>query len=247
MKSLLLTQFYQLKKISLWQKCFVVLLVFNFALLILGILNGQTVSQALVSGNGFVLYGCQFPGMFVFMAISELVGRDYQDRTISQHLATGHTRGQIFSSYIIFGSLIGVLGGLLLLLIPVVVLDVFCEWGNAVTFEAVVGRMLLTFFPMLRLACVANFLCYLFRNSYTTMAVGCIGIYIEVIIGLETEVKEPFFMSMRTLNQIFTMHLGDAGSSLDVGLLRNTIGYSLVFVIIFLLAGYWNLKKDDMR
>lgn len=258
MKNVIKAQVYQIKKDKLIWGVFLLLLFIQYTNMIGEMDFGDLGSACLyAAGNAsqMVLYCMMFAGV----AVGQICGVDFTDKTTNYELMSGHTRKQVYFGRAVLSILVGVTAVLILSAFPVLIASIQYGWGTAMRLEGVVLRWLLLVFPVFRIVCEMIFMSFLVKNPYVTMFFGFItamgGVMLtEMFAGNDTVLLGVFNIKMLCSFTSWSSYSIVDGHSLVVydsafaaGDVIRTIFGSSVIGMAFLIIGYIYFQKDDLN
>ncbi len=207
--------------------------------------------------------------IFIFLLLScffacYICGLDFNDKTINYELMAGHSRKSVFWSRVIVSLIVVLVGGLLLIVVPVGGVTLFLGWGKNITFSAVVLRFGLSLLALMRMSCFLIFLTFLIRNAYFAMVAGymlnifCLmgSLILSEIRSLDFELT--YHLSLTNLMELLTfdnykmgfidgkdamVFIADTEPSLIIG----TVASSLIMSAVWLTLGYLVFRKRDIH
>lgn len=259
MKNIIKAQFYQLRHDKLIKILFLVLLFLQITNMF-GELD-YSAEAAITAGSYFVNHGSYFvfmAALFGMIWTSQVCGEDFIDKTANYELMAGHKRSEVYFGRVILSVIGGLLGGIVLFTIPVAIVSMMFGFGNDVMPKAVICRLILSVFPMLRMICEVVFIVYVIKNPYIAMFCSVLISLFGQNISMFLEKANSVFLGITNLNGILTFETYSTYSaltlekyyiyngSLDMGYMMETIISSIVIGGIFLLLGYVFFKKDDL-
>ncbi len=258
MKNIVKSQFYQIVREKIIWYMLVVALLMQTSMFMLPIwLENEEATSAgeFFADQGYALIF--FPVFFLVVAVGQICGIDFLDKTNHYEVLGGHRRYEVYLGRVIPALLVGGLGGLLLTLLPVVLYTVMFGWGTKIPLGAVVLRFIILLFPFLRLVCEFVFITFLVKNPYVMMGVGY-AVFIA-IMGL-TEILNAFnvFLGITNMMQLLVVDKwitfglgGDLNyiyeAPLSAGVIVQTILASVVFGVGSLYLGYVYFKNNDLN
>lgn len=258
MKNIVKSQFYQIvREKIIWYMLVVALLMQTMMFMLPIWLENEEATSAgeFFADQGYALIF--FPVFFLVVAVGQICGIDFLDKTNHYEVLGGHRRYEVYLGRVIPALLVGGLGGLLLTLLPVVLYTVMFGWGTKIPPGAVVLRFIILLFPFLRLVCEFVFITFLVKNPYVMMGVGY-AVFIA-IMGL-TEILNAFnaFLGITNMMQLLVVDKwitfglgGDLNyiyeTPLSAGVIVQTILASVVFGVGSLYLGYVYFKNNDLN
>lgn len=258
MKNIVKSQFYQIvREKIIWYMLVVALLMQTIMFMLPIWLENEEATSAgeFFADQGYALIF--FPVFFLVVAVGQICGIDFLDKTNHYEVLGGHRRYEVYLGRVIPALLVGGLGGLLLTLLPVVLYTVMFGWGTKIPLGAVVLRFIILLFPFLRLVCEFVFITFLVKNPYVMMGVGY-TVFIAAM-GL-TEILNAFnaflgitnMMQLLVVDKWITFGLGGDLNyiyepPLSAGVIVQTILASVVFGVGSLYLGYVYFKNNDLN
>ncbi|MBR6664448.1 MAG: hypothetical protein IKL22_01875 [Lachnospiraceae bacterium] len=258
MKNIVKSQFYQIiREKILWYMLVVALFMQTLMFMLPIWLENEEATSAgeffAEQGNGLIF----FPLFFLIVAVGQICGTDFLDKTNHYEVLGGHRRHEVYLGRVIPALLVGGLGSLLLSVLPVVLYTIMFGWGTKIPLGAVLLRFIMLLFPFLRLVCEFVFITFLVKNPYVMMGVGYL-VFIA-IMGL-SEILNAFnaFLGITNMMQLLVVEKwvtfglgGDLNyiyeAPLNAGVIVQTILASVVFGVGSLYLGYIYFKNNDLN
>ncbi len=258
MKNIVKSQFFQIiREKILWYMLVVALFMQTLMFMLPIWLENEEATSAgeFFADNEYGLI--LFPIFFLVVAVGQICGIDFLDKTNHYEVMGGHRRHEVYLGRVIPALLVGGLGGLILTILPVVLYTMMYGWGTKIALGPVVLRLVLLLFPFLRLVCEFVFLTFLVKNPYVMMGVGY-GVFMA-IMGL-SEILNSFnaFLGITNMMQLLVVEKwvtfglgGDLNyiyeAPLGAGVIVQTILASVVFGGGALYLGYIYFKNNDLN
>lgn len=230
---------------------------------VMGAVGGDTLQQVTPSFYFAtqlmaIIYVITCFGMIILAC--NLVAGDAGDKTMNYEIMAGHSRTKIFVARMMAGFLWGTVLVLLLTLLPLGYLNLAYGWGLETDPEEVMLRCLLVFFPTLRFCAFSMMTASIMRSAgkgiavsyvaYLALAMGTSMLQelFQVTITYQTSMTNAAFLLVSTNSRNVVMD-GRTVALYDTAvtpeMICNTIGYSLLFTVIYLIIAYINFKKRD--
>jgi len=258
MKNIVKSQFYQIiREKLLWYMLVVALLMQTLMFLLPVWLDNEevTVAGEFFADNGYGLI--VFPVFFLVVAVGQICGIDFLDKTNHYEVLGGHRRHEVYLGRVIPALLVGGLGGMLLTVLPVVLYTIMFGWGTKLAWGPVVLRFIMLLFPFLRLVCEFVFITFLVKNPYVMMGVGY-AVFMAIMFLSEILNSLNAFLGITNMMQILVVEKwvtfglgGDLNyiyeASLSAGVVWQTILASVVFGVGSLYLGYIYFKNNDLN
>lgn len=260
MKSILKSQFYQMKLPYIWKKLLPILLVFNFLIIYVNVVldeGFEGLSEFVVGGE----YGnlLSFVVIFIVIATAEICGNDFADRTINHELLSGHSRKDVFWGRAVAAIGVSLISALFLMIIPLVAFAAMGYWGDAITLTGMVLRVVLCMFPLMKVSCEMILLTCIVKNGLLASVIGFVVTVIVGVIGGMKALGCPYLISGSNLLKLFrfdgwsTYRMKDLKefavyeSMVDSKDAVLTIIISILAGALFLWIGYKFFEKDDLK
>lgn len=258
MKNIVKSQFYQIiREKMLWYMLVVALLMQTLMFLLPIWLDNEEATSAgeFFAGNGYGLI--VFPVFFLVVAVGQICGIDFLDKTNHYEVLGGHRRYEVYLGRVIPALLVGGLGGLLLSVLPVVLYTILFGWGTKIALGTVVFRFVMLLFPFLRLVCEFVFITFLVKNPYIMMGVGYV-VFIAIMGLSEVLNASNAFLGITNMLQLLLVEEwitfglgGDLNyiyeAPLSAGVIAQTVLASVVFGVGSLYLGYVYFKNNDLN
>lgn len=197
-------------------------------------------------------------------------GADFSDKTLYHELLAGRRRSTVFFGRLIPGAAVSILGTMLLLALPVAFLALLNGWGNAIPVSAAVTRLLLMFFPLLRLYCVQVLITFAVKNQIAGFSVSMLPVFALFTLGSTNAAQMSNMKILKTLSGnpylLSPINCGflakfDAWATYGIDLIQHytyypalsasaialTITVSLVMCAVYLLVAYHYFRTDDLN
>ena len=159
------------------------------------------------------------------------------------------------------GILVGSVFSTILCIVPLIVGIIVDGWGGALVLSDVIIRILLLFFPMLRLAAFLALITFLAKNQYVMMASGFV-----IMMGcslLQTVITDSKNIFISIFNMALLLSFDSWSiynldpvkglvtynsyvSTVTPELVIGTITASLVMTAFYLFMGYALFRRDDL-
>ena len=213
------------------------------------------------------MVGTQLLGMifaFSFVGITiiscKAMGMDGSDKTINYEIMSGHRRFKIFAGRTIAGIMWGTVLILIIDSIPVLVFYLANGWGKETDPLDIIFRMLLLFFPILRLSAFGMMLASVFSSAGKGIAAGFGAFMITDIIesvlaeGLDFKTDYVFgFINILSLlipqNSREFIIDGKPVTVFETAvtgkMIYMTVLASLFFTVLYLTVSYILFRKKD--
>lgn len=258
MKNIVKSQFYQIVREKIIWYMLVVALLMQTLMFILPIwLDNEEATSAgeffANNGYGFIT----FPVFFLVVAVGQICGMDFLDKTNHYEVLGGHHRHEVYLGRVIPAILVGGGGALFLSILPILLYTIMFGWGTKLALGPILLRFILLLFPFLRLVCEFVFITFLVKNPYVMMGVGYL-VFIA-IMGLP-EILNAFnaFLGITNMMQLLVVEKwvtfglgGDLNyiyeAPLSAGVIWQTILASVVFGVGSLYLGYIYFKNNDLN
>ncbi len=260
MKNIMRAQLLQLRKDKMIRFIFIGILAVSA--MIVWMLVDSIPADSMLTGGEEAVFGLNMfqllAQFFLFLFTAQACGADFMDKTCNYDIMSGHTRREVFFGRAIPAVIIGTLGTMLLIALPVVFQVVLLGgWGDKVSFADMLMRFLLMAFPIARVICEFIFLTFIIKNPYIVMGISYVSC---LLLGMNVPVTTDhcFVLGMSNMNYITII---DQWSSFGLGgdlfyiyetgitaeLAVPTILVSLIIGAAALLLGYTFFKNDDMH
>ena len=195
---------------------------------------------------------------FMYLFTAQACGVDFTDKTMNYEIMAGHTRREVYFGRVIPTIIIGTVGTMLLMVLPIVAdVIIMGGWGDKVNFTDILLRHLLMIFPIARVICEFIFLTFIIKNPYIVMGISYVAC---ILLGMNvpTTTDHCFVLGMTNINAIAVINEwqsfglgGDLHYIYETGLSADfvipTIIVSVIIGAIALLLGYTFFKNDDMH
>lgn len=263
MKNIIKAQLYQLLRSSIIYKTFLCLVVFQIAIFVVARrsvleLEGRAFSAGNSLADGGYIIMC-FALVFAIIVTGHICGADFVDKTTNYELLTGHLRRDAYFGRALLSMLVGMIGSIILIIIPIAWLCVMDGWGNEMDLGKALLRLILCLFPIWRIICEFVFLTYVVKNPYLVMIGGTlVSIFSVTALPVLTEGNLSFlglgnlsqlmnFTAWQTFALVGEKEIIIYDASLAAGDVISTILLSVVIGGLFLWLGYFFFKKDDLN
>ncbi len=195
---------------------------------------------------------------FLYLFTAQACGADFVDKTMNYEIMSGHTRREVYFGRVVPALVIGTLGTMLLMALPIVVeVIILGGWGDKVSFTDMLLRFLLMAFPIARMICEYIFLTFVIKNPYIVMGISYV---LCIVLGINIPMTRDhcFVLGMSNLNAITIIDdwesFGLGGdmhyiyeTALSADFVLPTIIVSVVVGAVALLLGYTFFRNDDMH
>lgn len=248
--------------------------VFAVAFLAVIFLEGTANTDNPVRASDFLCgsYG-QMAGFFLILlciVAGFANGADFSDKTLYHELLAGRRRSAVFFGRLIPGAVISVFGTMILLALPIAFLALCNGWGNAIPVSAAVQRLLLMFFPLLRLYCAQVLITFAVKNQIAGFAVSMLPVFALFSLGSTNAAAMSGMKILRTLSSspylLSPINCGylakfDSWATYGIDLIQHytyypalsvsaialTVTVSLVMCAVYLLVAYHYFHTDDLN
>ena len=196
--------------------------------------------------------------LFIGVIIGFLSGQDFGDKVINYEMMSGNSRKTIILARGLFGIVVTATALTLVSFVPIIVGNIFFEWGDSLRLSDVVVRQLLFFFPFLRLSAFIICIMFIFKNQYVVMASGY---FLLMFVNLVKAFPKSFYSSFSNL-ELLTSYKGwhiynidpaegiveysSFNSSLDFRMVFGTITVSIIMTAFYLMLAYAVFRHDDV-
>lgn len=242
----------------------------NFIIIVLIAFTGLILLMLLTDGAAEMTGAEYFTGamgenaimivtMNVFM-ITRIIAQDYNDKTINYEMLTGHSRKEVYWGRVITALIWGVLGCMVVMLLPLLLITLLNGWGNSADAIESWLRIGLSIFPLLRLSCLSIMLSTIMKNSFKgliisfVMTEGAVLIHtlLEELLNISLTFQLGFsnIMSLLVITNAKEQFVDGksvmmSDTSLTLRMILGTILISLIVGGIYLMIGYLSMRKAD--
>lgn len=258
MNSIVKSQLYDLRKTKM---PFIILILICIVELIfcLGNMNfdGRDVASTYISTSSGVYIPWALTVGICFVGM--VCGKDYHDKTINYEIMNGHSRKEVYLGRALVGVIGGTIGTALALAIPIFVAQLIIPIGDGLSNKVLIGRFLLSLFPIARIMCEIVFVTVLVKNQYVTIGIAYFVAILGEMLMMLFETGGFVLLGLNTLSKLFDFvnygayHLADNDSVLlyesyiGVGDVLAVIISSIAFGAVFVFLGYIFFRKDDLK
>ena len=262
MWNLIKAQNYQIKKSNLTYITFLIGIAMAFLPLT------ELTSGGLENTSGG-LYALSFlaiiPLVFIIFSIllgSKIFAGDMADKTINYELLSGHSREEVFFSRCILAFGWGLLGSIIITVLPLILMGLILGWGKEVILEEFICRYLLILLCAVRYLSEIILIAVIVRNSIISSVLGYVLIGISTILAMLLEeflgtkpghifvgyeIEELGAVSNSQLLIVDGEKIRQYMLTLDSRFIAGSITTNVVAVIVFLLLSYVMFRKWDMK
>ncbi|MGN0436946.1 MAG: hypothetical protein ACI4F4_00360 [Lachnospiraceae bacterium] len=257
MKNIIKAQIYQLKRDKLLKIIFLVVLFMQITNIFGYVMGEQNVTaDVYLIQNG--VYVSLLALLFGMLFTSQVCGSDFVDKTTNYELLSGHKRSEVYFGRTIISVIGGLLGTMLLLLLPLLLFSLIYGFGSEITISQAMIRIALFIFPAFRMICEMIFFVYIFKNSYFAMIISGLIFFVSQNLMMFLKKVDSLFLASTNITGLFSFETYQTYSavtleqyyiyngSLTASYVAGTIVSSIVFGMIFLLLGYVFFQKDDI-
>lgn len=195
--------------------------------------------------------------MFIMLNTCWICTMDFGDKTANYELMTGHTRFEMFSARITASLITGILGFLMLFIVPTAVAAIIWEWGSCIYLHDMIFRWLLLIFPAARIIIETAIISFVIRKPQTAFVVVFMGdMLLNVGIQYSGVDSSNFILGMTNLNSLInvdswaTYGLNKIWLTFDptlpASMIAGTIIVSLAASVLFFFIGYTFFRYDDI-
>lgn len=261
MKGIIKSQLYKLKsdKIIIFSFGAILLIAVCIQFMIYGMIS----YEASIGDSGgeqaifLLMFLSIFSQLFICIFTSQFCGADFLDKTCNYEIMSGHTRAQVYFGRTLPCVIIGTLGAMIIIGIPIALIAVREEWGKLINVGDFLMRYLLMALPIARIISEYIFLSFIIRNPYIIMGISY-GLTILVGVNIPPAQMYSPILGMSNLNMLtgidtytnYTL-MGDCNyiyeTALSSGDILKTITFSLIFIFGSLLLGFAIFKNDDLN
>lgn len=261
MKNIMKAQMLQLRKDKICRFIFIGILAVMFMLTYM-LADMASTNKTLITGGEQAIMMMSMTTVlsqfFMYLFTAQVCGVDFTDKTMNYEIMAGHTRCEVYFGRVIPAVIIGTVGTMLLMALPIVAdVVIMGGWGDKVNFTDMLLRYLLMVFPIVRVICEFIFLTFIIKNPYIVMGISYVAC---ILLGMNvpTTTKHCFVLGMTNINAITVIEEwqsfglgGDLHYIYETGLSADfvipTIIVSVIIGGIALLLGYTFFKNDDMH
>ena len=261
MKNIIKTQLIQIRKDRICRFIFIGILVVMFAIVWMLVDMMAEGPQEVTGGKQAVILISMttvLAQFFMYLFTAQACGIDFMDKTMNYEILSGHTRREVFFGRVIPTLIIGTVGTMFLIALPIVAEVILMGgWGDKVNFTDMLLRYLLMAFPIARIICEFILLTFIIKNPYIVMGISYVAC---IILGMNVPATRDhcFVLGMTNINKITAIEQwtsfglgGDLHYIYETGLSADfvvpTILVSVIIGGIALLLGYTFFKNDDMH
>lgn len=216
----------------------------------------KTASMSMTEDSFFLI---SIPVIFIGIISWSLLGDDIKKGKIESEILKGSSKKRIFLSKVIALTLFSGFVTMLLTLLPVLVVALLYGWGDIVNKSDIVIRVLLMFFPYLRIAAFFGLIVLAFKNLFVTLFTSIAEIVVFGIL-LSPLTRNSYITGYENVMQLFAKSnwtsyefsnkdgfIEIVGSSFSVStpLVLKTISISLLVVLLYFAISFWWFKKVD--
>lgn len=261
MNGIIKSQLYKLKRDKLIVlSFFAILLVAIFTQFMLADMAGGASGVGTSGGEQaiFILtFLSLFSQLFICIFTAQFCGADFLDKTCNYEIMSGHTRAQVYFGRTIPCVIIGTVGALIIIGVPILLISVRTEWGELVNARDFLMRYLLMAFPIARIISEYILLSFIIRNPYIIIGISY-SLIILIIGNIPAAQMYTPILGMSNLNMLVNVEiydnytlLGDCNfvyeTALSSGDIVKTIAFSLIFIFGSLLLGFAFFRNDDIN
>lgn len=200
------------------------------------------------------LMGFLFTGILIAM----ISGDGFADKTSNYEVMSGHSRKSIIIARGLFGAVVTALVLTAASFIPIIVGNIFFDWGDSLRLSDVIIRQLLYFFPLLRISAFTVSMLYIIRNQYITMI---LGYGLIMFVNMVDHINKSYYSAVSNLElltdykgwSIYNLDPVDGiveysayDSSIDPKMVFGTIAVSLVMAAFYLILAYAVFRREDI-
>lgn len=258
MLHLMKSKWYQLTKEKLLWIAFAVTLFLQFTSM-----NGEL-------SDGFSSNVCRFivefgqnmqliAMLFAVVATAIITGGDFMDKTFNYEVLSGHTRAEIFFSKTILSVLVGMVGYIFILVVPVLIAGNIYEFGNELDQAELMIRVWLSAIVTLRIICASICFTYMVKIPYITMGAGFLMFEIGPLLTTFMSDNKSCLLGITCYNRLtefeswMTYTMGNSmniitvyGHKMAGKDFAEIIISTILMGAIMLLVGYSYFKRDDV-
>lgn len=199
----------------------------------------------LMMGGASLTYVFNF--FILAMAVGIIFCEDFKDKTANYEIMRGYSRLKIYLSRGLFAMVTASLMTLLLSFVPLIAGNIAYGWGDMPDLGDFIVRVLLYFFPFMRVAAFLTILSVIIRNQYVIMGIGYFAMdYIIIRSGTDGEcsVLRGLITGFDSVIYLTKYDSNLSHLSLKGGML--TVAVSVVMSAVYLFIGYRVFKRRDI-
>lgn len=215
----------------------------------------RTASESVASGGLGMMTLIIGPLIAIITGI--ICADDFTDKTINHELISGKMRMQSFFGRAVLAVTISVITTITALFVSLFIAIKIYGWGETVTLDSAIIRILLTFIPFFKLSCFGVMVAFILKQPY---GVVLVFIGIKMMLGI---------MSMKSTSSILMISEANAGKlcmyenyityglntdarfiydqSCDPELILKSVVIALVMSAVYIIIGYHFYKNDDLN
>ena len=220
--------------------------------------------QSLTSSYYFASQNMAMITVFFYFGIviisCKAMGGDSVDKTINYEILSGHRRGTVFSARAVVGVFWGTILPLLFVAVPICVFGLVNGWGMETDQRNVIIRIVLCFFPLLRLCALNMMYVSVTGSAGKGIALGFVSdLAITMIQSVSEEVfHKTIYYGLGFNNVMYLLTSPNSRelvidgkpvtvfeTAVSVEMMIKTVGISLLFTVVYLAAAYMIFKKKD--
>lgn len=230
-----------------------------------GVLMGIDYMDAPGMGSLFVadmgMGMLMFAGFCLIITGTNIVAKDFSDKTAYYELMSGHTRGQVFFGRVVVAVPLGMLLCFGSMIIPPVVITLMTGWGEAIAIGEIIVRYALVLACLFPAMCIVVTAAIMIRNHNVTFLVMFVFNQLQIFLVLFRELWDGMAVTVLTpVSRCVTLHLVQSRPEIDAvtGAVRydmaismeeamGIVGGSVVWGLIILATGYAVFRKSDLN
>ena len=236
------------------------LVMILLGLLNVGINDQMSGASGMLADNPVMSY--EFSIFIIALVVGIICGEDYKDGVANYEVLSGHSRLSIFLARSLFGIITSSILAMVLSFIPMISGTIINGWGEHLKLGDVIVRLLLLFFPYLRLAAFLAVITFLVKNHFVIMASGFVIMMGGTLLSdILSDTCNPYIsiFNMKWLMSydgwsIYNLDPGQGiayynsyNSGLTSELVVETIVISLIMTVLYLFMGYALFRRDELK
>ncbi len=232
---------------------------------LLGVLMGIDYMDGTGMGSLFVadmgMGMLMFAGFCLIIAGTNIVAKDFSDKTAYYELMSGHTRGQVFFGRVMVAVPLGMILCFGSMIIAPVVITLMTGWGETIAMGEIIVRYALVLACLFPAMCMVVTAAIIIRNHNVTFLVMFVFNQLQIFLVLFRELWDGIAVTVLTpISRCVTLLLVQSRPEIDAttGVARfdmsvpldevvSVVSGSVVWGIALLLIGYLVFRKSDLN
>lgn len=196
-------------------------------------------------------------GFIVILLTTHICGSDMEDGTLNYEVLTGTRRSRIYMGRFTVSLICCLISYVIIILLPTALITLIFGWGNTMTAQAGVRRLLLVMVPVIKQCCLYTMLTFVTMQAKVIVMLGFIITLGEAVVEMFELKFAEYFLTLITIGKLYDVQNYGIGfiDGEDVTVLKDTVtsgelirlsAVTLAAAAVMLCIGGLVFKKRDI-